>query len=392
MAGPLDGLRILDLTTMITGPMATMMLADQGAQVIKVEPPGIGDVMRYLGSSRGGISAMFASSNRSKRSLAINLQKDEGREIVKSLAAECDVFVQNFRPGVIERLGLGEPELRGHHPDLVYVSISAFGEKGPYASRPAYDHILQGMTGAGYVQNPTSPKFMRQAWVDKTTALTAAQAITAALLARERGAGGQHVRLSMLDAGLSFLWPDGHADTMLVGDEGALRLPSIGSTYEPFECSDGCLAVATVTEEQWTNLLIAIDRPEVLADPRFATLAARLENLAAFRAEMRADTTRFTTADLLARLQEADVPCGPILRLEEVPDFEPVVANDCLVESHHPQMGAIREPRPAARFQNTPAEIRRPAPALGQDTDAILREFGHNPDAIQGLRDTGVIT
>jgi len=391
MAGPLDGIRIVDLTAMITGPLATMILADQGAQVIKVEPPGIGDVMRYLGSSRGGISTLFASCNRSKQSIAINLQEDAGRELACALTAKADVFIQNFRPGVIERLGLGEAELRADHQELIYVSLNAFGETGPYAKRPAYDHILQGMTGASYVQDAEVPQFMRQAWIDKATAVTTAQAVTAALFARERGAGGQHLRLSMLDAGLSFLWPDGHSNTMLVGDDGALRLPGLASTYEPMEASDGFVTIAAVTEEQWTNLLIAVDRPEVLADPRFATPEARLANLDAFRAELSADADKFTTAEVMKRLHDADVPCGPILKPEEVPEFEQVVANGCIVESDHPIMGSIREPRPPARFQTTPAEIHSPAPGLGEHTEAVLGELGRSSEEIEKLRTNGAI-
>jgi crotonobetainyl-CoA:carnitine CoA-transferase CaiB-like acyl-CoA transferase len=391
MAGALDGIRIIDLTAMITGPLATMILADQGAEVIKIEPPGVGDVMRYLGSHRGGMSAFYASCNRSKRSIVVNLREDGGRDLVRDLAAGADVFIQNFRPGVIDRLGLGEPELRGARPELIYVSLNAFGETGPFAHRPAYDHVLQGMTGAPYVQSPEEPMYMRQAWVDKATAYTAAQAITAALFARSRSGSGQHLRLSMLDAGLAFLWPDGFTNQMILEEEGQTRIPPIADTYIPAPTKDGWATVVVVTEEQWSRLLIAVDKPELLADPRFATIDARLSHLNEFREEIANAGQEFTTEEFIRRLQEADVPCGPVLRLEEVAEFPQLVANGCLEESEHPVMGPIRQPRPPARFADTPSAIRRPAPTLGQHTDEVLRELGRSPEQIGKLRADGLV-
>ena len=391
MPGALDGIRVVDLTAMVTGPLATMILADQGAEVVKIEPPGFGDFFRYVGTHRGGIGAAFASVNRGKRSVIVNLREQAGKDLVRELTASADVFVQNFRHGVIDRLGLGERELRAAHPELIYVSLNAFGESGPFAGRPAFDHILQGMIGATYVQGGEEPAFMRQAWVDKCTAYTAAQAITAALFARERGTGGQHVRLSMLEAGLAFLWPDGHANQMILEEEGQTRLPLIATTYHPAKTKDGFAAVAAVTEDQWTNLLIAVDRVDLLADPRFSTPDARLANLDEFRVELVKAGSELSTEEYLRRLSEADVPCGPLVPPEEVPAFEQVVANECLVESVHPVMGRIREPRPPARFGATPSAIRRPAPSLGEHTEEVLLQMGRSREAVEKLRADGVI-
>jgi crotonobetainyl-CoA:carnitine CoA-transferase CaiB-like acyl-CoA transferase len=390
MAGALDGIRILDLTAMITGPMATMILADQGAEVVKIEPPGIGDIMRYLGSNSRGISAMYASCNRNKQSVVLNLATDEGKAIVRELAAESDVFIQNFRPGVIERLGLGEDVLRADHPELVYASLNAFGETGPYSNRPAFDHILQGMTGAAYVQRQDEPEYMRQAWVDKATAVNAAQAITAALLARERGAGGQHLRISMLDVGLAFLWPDGHSSTMLLEDD-AVHLPPISNTYQPAPTKDGAVTIVAITEAQRTNLLIAMEQEHLLADARFSTPEAFLTNLDAFRDEVSRVGQELTSEEVIERLREADVPCGPILRPEEVQHFPQVVASGALVESEHPVMGRILQPRPPARFEGTPSEIRTPAPSLGEHTHAVLARMGRDDETIEKLRADGVV-
>ncbi len=333
---------------------------------------------------------MYASCNRNKQSVVLNLGSEEGVAIARELAAEADVFIQNFRPGVIERLGLGADVLRADHPELIYASLNAFGETGPYVDRPAFDHILQGMTGAAYVQGGDEPQYMRQAWVDKATAVNAAQAITAALFARERGAGGQHVRLSMLDVGLSFLWPDGHASTMLMEDD-ATHLPPIANTYEPSPTKDGAVTIAAVTEQQRTNLLIAMGQEAMLVDPRFSTPEAFIANLDVFREEANKVGVKMTTEEVLDRLVEADVPCGPIVRPEDVPDFPQVAASGALIESEHPVMGRIREPRPPARFEATPSELRQPAPSLGEHTDAVLAKLGRDAEAIAKLRADGVI-
>ncbi len=390
MPGALDGIKILDLTAMITGPMATMILADQGAEVIKVEPPGIGDVMRYLGSGSRGMSAMYASCNRNKRSIVLNLASDEAKEIVHELAAEADVFVQNFRPGVIERLGMGEEVLRAKHPELVYVSLNAFGEEGPYSKRPAFDHILQGMVGAAYVQSPEEPEYMRQLWVDKVTAVTASQAITAALFARERGAGGQHLKMSMLDVGLSFLWPDGHSSTMLLEDDAA-HLPPIADTFQPTPTKDGAITVVAVTDDQRNRMLEALGQTAMLSDPRFQSTESILANLGEYRIEIDKACRQFTSNELLDLLVKADVPCGEILRPEDIPGSDAVTARDVLIETEHPVMGRIREPRPPARFTDTPSDLRRPAPALGQHTDEVLTGLGRDTAAIEKLRSAGAI-
>ncbi|NJN52470.1 MAG: CoA transferase, partial [Gammaproteobacteria bacterium] len=209
--GPLSGVRILDLTSMISGPVATQLLADQGADVIKIEPPG-GDLVRNLGPSRGGLTATFVSSNRSKRSLALDLKSEAGVGVLERLIPTADVFVQNFRPGAIDRMGFGEARVRALRGDIIYVSISGFGETGPYAHKRVYDPVIQALSGLTAIQadrDTGRPRMVRTIIPDKTTAVTAAQAMTAALFARERHGKGQHVRLAMLDAMVAYLWPEG---------------------------------------------------------------------------------------------------------------------------------------------------------------------------------------
>ena len=226
MPGPLDGLRIIDATSIVSGPFATSILGDQGADIIKVEQPGIGDLVRYLGLMRNNVSSVFAVLNRSKRSIEVNVASDEGREVIYDLVRKADGFIQNYRPGVAERMGIGYEQLRAINPDLVYVSISGFGDSGPYVDKRVYDPIVQAITGYTDVQGDPKtgrPEIIRTIICDKLTSLTAAQAMTAGLLAKERGQGGQHVKLSMLDASLQFLWSDAMANFIYVGEEKAGR-------------------------------------------------------------------------------------------------------------------------------------------------------------------------
>ena len=217
MTGPLSGIRVVDLTSMISGPVATMMLGDQGADVIKVEPL-TGDLVRIMGPNRAGLTSGFISANRSKRSLAVDLKSEQGMAVVKKLVATADVFVQNFRPGAIVRMGLGEDVVRELKNDIVYVSISGFGETGPYAHKRVYDPVIQALCGLADIQKDGEtgrPKMIRTIIPDKTTSVTAAQAITAALFARERSGEGQHVKLAMLDTMVAYLWPEGMAARQL---------------------------------------------------------------------------------------------------------------------------------------------------------------------------------
>ena len=393
MPGPLAGIRVVDCSAYITGPMATMLLGDQGAEVVKVEPIGLGDVMRHLGTARGGISTIFAGCNRSKRSLALNLREDRGRGVLEQLVARSDVFVQNFRPGVVERLGLGEPDLRRLRPDLVYVSISAFGRTGPWSNKPAFDHVVQAASGLAAVQadpDTAEPGFVRNAMVDKLTALTASQAITAALLHRAQTGEGQHVELSMLDSAISFLWPDGMARDTLLGDGVDLH-PPISNAYRMITVKDGHLAVAVLTEAQIHGLMRALGRPDFIEDPRFSTLNALVANLDAFEAEAAQAATERTLEEVMTRLEEEDVPCAPVMAPEHVVAHPQVAANATIEIAEHPVMGRMRRPRPPARFSAVPAGVSRHAPALGEHSEEVLAELGLSEGERNELREKGIV-
>src|SRR3954447_71306 len=392
MPGPLHGFRIVDLTSNVAGPLGTMILGDQGGDVIKVEAPD-GDSTRAGANRRGGFSAGFLNNNRNKRSITLDLKNPAAVAALKRLAAGADAFVQNYRPGVADRLGVGEAAIRAVAPNIVYVSISGFGEKGPYQQAPAYDPVIQGFSGLATVQagsDKARPRLLRTILPDKLTAITASQAITAALLARERTGEGQHVQLSMLEAVLAFLWASDIAGQTFVGGEPA-RQEAASSTDLVYETADGYITAAVQTNKQWEGLTRALDRPEWLDDPRFKTPALRAENVDA-RLQLTQDVLiGGSSAEWLDKLTKADVPCAPVLTRNEVIRHPHVAALEIVEQYDHPEAGRLRQARAAARFSATPPAIRSGAPALGEHTDEVLGELGYSSEQIAGLRAEGAV-
>ena len=392
MPGPLHGYRILDLSAVISGPYGTMILADQGADVIKVEPPGIGDFTRTAGNKSGGMSASFLNNNRNKRSIVVNLRHPDGVAVVKRIATTCDVLVQNFRPGVVDRLGVGEAAIRAVAPSIIYVSITGFGETGPFSQKPVYDPIVQALSGLASVQGGSDaerPRLVRTILPDKLTAITSAQAITAALLARSRTGIGQHVRLSMIDAVVAFLWSsDMGAQTYIGREVSQQRAASFIDLI--YETSDGFMSVAVMTNVQWAALTGALKRSEWLEDPRFATPELRDLNINDRLALIQSVLGTRPTAEWMRLLDEAGVPCAPVLTRRDMIHHPQVEATGIVVETDHPQAGRLRQARNAARFSVTEAEHRNGAPLLGQDSEDILREVGYSPAEILGMRSTAL--
>lgn len=389
MTGPLDGIRVLDMTTVVSGPATTAMLADQGADVIKVETLA-GDNTRR--SRAGEFPPMFISCNRGKRSLAMDLKTPDGVDVLWRLIETADVLVQNFRPGTIERLGFGAEDVLARNGRLVYMSISGVGEHGPYAGKRVYDPLIQALSGMADLQaDPISgrPRMTRTIVADKATAVYAAQAISAALFRRERIGRGQHIRLSMLDTMLSYLWPEGMAPFTIVADGTSEHRNTPHDMI--FEVADGYITVGTNSDKEWQGLCVALERPDLSDDPRFNTQAARNENRQERMLLLESIFPDHTVQHWLDALDAADVPCAPVLPRRDVIDHPQVVASGSVETLAHPGVGDVRQARPAARFQESPAEIRGAAPYLGEHTAEILGELGFDAGAIAEMETAGVV-
>lgn len=381
MPGPMEGVSILEMSVALTGPLAVAMLVDQGASAVKVETPGFGDQGRYMGVGAGGMSAMFQICNRGKRAVAVDCGDPRGRDIVMDLAAGADVFVQNMRPGAVERLGLGYEAVAERNPDIVYASITGFGPDGPYAHRRAYDSVLQAQAGLAANQTGLSddrPKFLRQAAADKITAHTACQAITAALFARARGAGGQHVELSMLDATVAYLFPDSAGHEVALDNEQPHLGQSIVANQRAMAFTDGHAVIAAVTDSEFHGMgrAFGVDT----SAPALATMTDRWKNKEAYSRAVRAAhaaAASMTLAEGTEAMEREDVPYGVVLAVEDLADDAQVMHNALLEEHYHPAMGRVRQPRVPARFGGTPTSLRNPsAPTVGQHTDEVLTELG----------------
>ncbi len=381
---PLAGVRVVEAAQMISAPLATSILSDQGAEVIKIEAP-TGDRMRGLGDFRNGMGSVFHACNRGKKSVVIDTKTDDGRDTLINLMGTADVFVQNFRPGAVERMGIGPDEICARFPSLIYVSISGFGPTGPYADQMVYDFVIQGLSGSAALEGlggpldrngkPT-PRLSKGLVIDKATALTAAQAISAALFQRERAqknggeGGGQHLQLTMLDAGLQFFWPDGGWNHALQGDDIQV-MPHPAANYDVRTCSDGYVTLNLGTNSTWGRLCAAVD-PALADDPRFATFTDRQAHAAELGQAVDAVLSTMTVQEALARFKANDLPGGAVATLDDVHLDPQVDHNDAFVEWDSPSIGTIRDVRPAARFHATRGEIAGEAPILGAHTEAVL--------------------
>ena len=390
---PLEGIKILEFSTMITASFAAMMMAEQGASVIKVEPIELGDPMRFLGSSKGGISALFANCNRGKQSLRLDLKSEEGQQIVRELARDADVLLCNYRPGVMDKLGLGSDVLRADNPRLIYTAITGFGKLGPDASKPAYDPVIQAQAGFAAVQGQgkPGPEFVRNLTCDKVTAYTACQAVTAALFMRERTGEGQHIDLAMMDAGLYFLFPDGFMHRTLL-DEDAQHLPPLSELlYDLTETRDGGLTISAATQAQQIGLLTALDKLDLLADERFNSEEKLIANIMEFREILRQEFARFDTDEILVKLAEHNVPAAKCLNYDEVLAHAQYAANDSLDTHEHPHLGDMRRVKPPALFGGERLQPAGDCPTHGQDSAAILRGLGRSDDDIAALIEQNVV-
>ena len=394
MVGPLEGVKILDLTAMISGPTTTMILADQGAKVIKVENPRFGDYTRIVSTNRNGFSASFLNNNRNKYSVAINLKEKDGVELLKGMVKECDVFIQNFRPGVIERMGLGEKVLRKLNQSLVYVSISGFGFSGPYSQKPVYDPLVQALSGLTTVQagsDKKRPRLVRTILPDKLTGYATAQAICASLYQKLRSGKGDHIRVSMLDTVLSFLWGSDMGGHTFVGDE--YETETAQSFIDLiYETADGYISVAVQSDKEWSALCNAFQRKDLIKDKRFLTAELRHKNIND-RLEITQEVLKEKkSGEWLELLTQLDVPCAPVLTRKEAIKHSQVISNRSIKEINHSKAGKIRQCVPSPRFSRFPMKFIKEAPGLGVDTEKILIDFGISKQTIKSLLQRDIIS
>ncbi len=374
--GPLAGVRVVDLTTSLSGPLCTMMLADQGADVIKVEALDCGDESRQVGMRRDGLSAKFLNNNRNKRSVTLDLTSGEGLSVLLTLVEKADVFVHNFPPGVAERVGVGPAALRSMNTRLIYASITGFGFNGPLSKKPASDPLVQAVSGLTTVQsgrNHKRPHLVNTLLADKLTGYQTAQAITAALYARERTQEGQEVYISMLDTMVSFLWSsdmDGHT---FIGDEVDEEFSLHDSIYQ---VEDGVITISIITDKHWHDFAGAFKRLDLLREPHLVTAELRDLNRDMHHQAVQEAVANLSVAEVVKALDGAGVPHAQNMTRTEMRQHPQLVSSGTIFEYDHPIAGRLRQARHAAVFSKTPTSVRHGAPMLGQHTREVLREFG----------------
>ncbi|HVC55492.1 MAG TPA: CoA transferase [Stellaceae bacterium] len=391
---PLSGIRVVDLTRILAGPFCTMMLADMGAEVIKVETPGVGDPLRGQGVIKDGLSWYFAAFNRNKRSLSLNLRTDEGKAVLARLIAASDVLVENFRPGVLDAMGFDAARLSALKPDLVVANISGFGASGPYRDRPSFDFIAQAMSGFMAVTGAADGPPLRAGppIADLVAGLYGALGVCAALVRHGRTGQGDNVG-SSLNNGLISLLAFLAANHLATGEEPGRsgNDHAIVAPYGMFRTADGEVALAPSQEQSYQRLVDALDAAELRDDPRFLTNDLRVRHRAAINAAIEARLAGNTTEHWIAKLNAAGVPCGRVMGLSEIFADPQVIDQQMVVEQDHPGHGTVRMLGFPVKFAAAPCLLRRPAPEIGGDSDAVLRELGYLAGEIAALREAGVV-
>jgi len=392
---PLDDIFVLDLSRILSGPFCTMMLGDMGATVVKVEPPPRGDDTRLWGPPFvNGISTYFLSINRNKRSIGLNLKSPEGQEVLWKLVDRADVLVENFRPGVLEKLGFGYDAVSKRNPRIIYASISGYGQTGPYKDRPGYDVVAQGESGVVDLtgEPDRQPVKVGASIADIVAGLYAYQGILLALLARQRTGKGQRIDIALLDSLISVLTYQ--AESYLATGKSPKRLgtrhPSI-VPYETFETKDGFVNVGAANEKQWQNFCRALGFPDLALDPRFNTMAGRLTNYTELRAILGAEMKKITRAEAFELLAKYDLPVGPINTVAEVLEDPHIQAREMVQELTHPEYGPLRYVGIPIKMSDTPGEMQSSPPRFGEHNRAVLKELGYDERAIESLATSNVI-
>lgn len=407
MAGPLHGIRVLDLSRVLAGPWCTQIFADLGAEVIKVERPGQGDDTRHWGppwltdqeGEQTPESSYYLSANRGKHSITIDIGSTEGRDLVRELAAQSDILVENFKTGDLAKKGLGYDELRVDNPGLIYCSITGFGQTGPMSDDPGYDYLIQAQSGLMSVTGVpdgmpgAGPQRVGLATADLTTGMNSAIAVLAALHHRNATGEGQRIDMALLDVQVSWManqaqsyFCSGNAPTR-TGEYHASLVP-----YQPFPATDGQLIIAVGNDAQFQRLCNALDLPELADDPKFATNPARIGNRVELIEQLKASTLKHSCSALQALLRDIKVPCGPIQTIDEVFSDPQVLARNMVVEVSHPKYGPVKTVANPIKYSSTTLEYLKAPPSLGEDTQFVLRNVLGKSDAqIAQLSASGVL-
>ncbi len=393
---PLEGIRVLDLSRVLAGPFATQLLGDLGAEIIKVEAPGRGDETRSWGPPfADGEAAYYLSVNRNKKSITVNLKTPEGVEIVKRLAKISDVFIENFKVGGLQKLGLGYDVIHQENPRIIYVSITGFGQTGPYRERPGYDFIIQGMCGVMSVTGEPDGEPMKVgvAWTDVITGLFAANAILAALIEREKSGLGQYIDISLLDSAIAAMV--NQASNYLISGVPPRRYgnahPNI-VPYQAFKTKDSYMILAVGNDSQFKKFCEIAGRPDLAENPDFETNPKRVENREKLIPIIKEIMLQRTTAEWCEKLVEAKVPCGPIYNMKEVFEDPHVLSRDMVVKVKHPTAGEIPLVGTPFKFSRTKVEFRQHPPLLGEHTDEVLKNLlGFSEKTLKVYHEKGII-
>jgi formyl-CoA transferase len=395
MAGALEGIKIVDLTAVLLGPYATQMMADMGADVIKVEPPQ-GDLLRNSGLGRTDkMGPIYMAANRNKRSICLDLKKPEAIEIIKALVKDADIFIHNNRPQAIDRLGLGYEDLKAVNPTIIYAYAMGYGRKGPYGDRPAFDDLVQGISGGATLQSRvdgSAPQYLPSLIADKTTGLHLAIATLGALVHRQRTGEGQKLEVPMFETMTSFWMTEhlfGETFKPAIGTMGYDRI--INKYRHPFETRDGHVCVLPYTDKHWARYFEIVGRPDLAADPRFELGPQRARHYNELYQVMDQAMRGKTTAEWIALLEAADIPVTKVNSLEELLHDPHLHAVDFYVEREHPTEGPVVTFRSPLEFEKTPTEFRRHAPKLGQDGREVLAEAGYSAERIDRMISCGAM-
>ena len=374
MSGPLEGYRVVELTSTVSGPFAGMMLADQGADVVKVEPPGIGDLARFMGTTRSGMAAMFSVLNRNKRSVVLDFKEAKDFEILKNLLATADVLIENYRPGVVKKLGLDYESIKKINSNIIYTSISGYGQSGPYINRRVYDPLIQATAGAAASQDSENPEYYKTIVFDKVTGLTAAQSISTALLHRERTGEGQYLPISMLDSSMYYIWPDVMWSKTLLG-EGIDYKPDLFESFPLFKAKDKPISVIVVADSDFQRFCEVIGC-KLYEEEKYATFEQRVLNKETLIPEIEKYLEDKEADVLCEELDKMGIPVASINQLDEIHKDPQVIEQGSLVEVEHPIAGKMRMPKPPFNFFNQNDFPKSHAPILGQHNREVLSELG----------------